>query len=469
LILVQSADPIVAIATAPGKGGVGVLRFSFPARSEAEFLQFCQAFCFSTPYLLKPRHATLVRIKDGELHLIDEGIALVFQAPHSFTGEHVLEFQGHGGSGVLQAVLGRALEVARQLDIPLRHAQAGEFTQRAFLNGKLDLAQAEAVADLIDASSTSAVKAAAASLSGVFSERVTRLADQITHLRLLLEATLDFPEEEIDFLEKADAKGQLKSIQNTFSDLLQAAHEGVKFRDGLQVVLVGQPNVGKSSLLNALAGEDIAIVTPVAGTTRDRIKQDLNIRGIPMVLVDTAGLRKTQDAVEQIGIERTQKSIQEADLVIHLIDSSLPACPEDESIRKSMPAGLPILTVLNKADLAQVFSDASGAVLGVDTFVSVSAKTGLGLEKLKDEILRIAHITHTPDHGFMARQRHVDALKRCGQHLEMASEYAQQDDRILDLFAEELRLAHDSLGEITGRMLPDDLLGLIFSRFCIGK
>lgn len=188
-----------------------------------------------------------------------------------------------------------------------------------------------------------------------------------------------------------------------------------------------------------------------------------------MVLVDTAGLRKTQDEVEQIGIERTQKSIQEADLVIHLIDSSLPACPEDESIRKSMPAGLPILTVLNKADLAQVFSDASGAVLGVDTCVLVSAKTGLGLEKLKDEILRIAHITHTPDHGFMARQRHVDALKRCGQHLEMASEYAQQDDRILDLFAEELRLAHDSLGEITGRMLPDDLLGLIFSRFCIGK
>ncbi len=460
----QPANPIVAIATAPGKGGVGVLRFSFPARSEAEFLRFCQAFC-NRYIALKPRYATLVRIKDRELHLIDEGIALAFNAPQSFTGEHVLEFQGHGGSGVLQAVLSRALEVAMDLDIPLRHAQAGEFTQRAFLNGKLDLAQAEAVADLIDAGSTSAVKAAAASLSGVFSERVTRLADQITHLRLLLEATLDFPEEEIDFLEKADAKGQLRSILDTFGELLQAAHEGVKFRDGLQVVLVGQPNVGKSSLLNALAGEDIAIVTPVAGTTRDRIKQDLNIRGIPMVLVDTAGLRQTQDEVEQIGIERTQKSILEADLVIHLIDSTLPACPDDESIRKSMPEGLPILTVFNKADLLPVGFQVSEAV----DSVLVSAKTGLGLEKLKDEILRIAHITHTPDHGFMARQRHVDALKHCGQHLEMASDFAQQDDRILDLFAEELRLAHDSLGEITGRLLPDDLLGLIFSRFCIGK
>lgn len=477
----QPADPIVAIATAPGKGGVGVLRFSFPSRSEAGFLQFCQALCFdptapgvgSQNRSLKPRYATLIRIKDAQGHLIDEGIALVFNAPNSFTGEHVLEFQGHGGSGVLQAVLARALELARQLSIPLRHAQAGEFTQRAFLNGKLDLAQAEAVADLIDASSTSAVKAAAASLSGVFSQRVTELADQITHLRLLLEATLDFPEEEIEFLEKADAKGQLKSILTTFGKLLQATQEGVKFRDGLQVVLVGQPNVGKSSLLNALAGEDIAIVTPVAGTTRDRIKQDLNIRGIPMVLVDTAGLRQTLDEVEQIGIERTQKSIQEADLVVHLIDSSLPPCPADEGIRNSMPAGLPILTVFNKADLAS----SSGTVahlqtvwgLSLKSFVSISAKTGHGLEQLKDEILRIAHITHTPDHGFMARQRHVDALKRCGHHLEMASEFAQQDDRILDLFAEELRLAHDSLGEITGRMLPDDLLGLIFSRFCIGK
>lgn len=474
------ADPIVAIATAPGKGGVGVLRFSFPARSEAQFLQFCESLCFGPirppsqsesraikSSVLQPRYATLVRVKDSQSHLIDEGIALSFQAPNSFTGEHVLEFQGHGGSGVLQAVLSRALELARELEIPLRHAQAGEFTQRAFLNGKLDLAQAEAVADLIDASSASAVKAAAASLSGVFSQRVLQLADQITHLRLLLEATLDFPEEEIEFLEKADAKGQLKSILATFAELLQATEEGVKFRDGLLVVLVGQPNVGKSSLLNALAEEEVAIVTPVAGTTRDRIKQDLNIRGVPMVLVDTAGLRQTQDEVEKIGIERTQKSIQEADLVIHLIDSSAPACPEDEAIRQSMPQGLPILTVFNKADLA----NASGYVQHdvPDHGMAISAKTGQGLEQLKDEILRVANITHTPDHGFMARQRHVDALKRCGQHLEVASEFAQQDDRILDLFAEELRLAHDSLGEITGRMLPDDLLGLIFSRFCIGK
>lgn len=447
----------MAIATAPGKGGVGVVRFSFP--SPSEFHSFCTAFCGKVP---KARLATLLTLRDFENHAIDEGIVLLFNGPASFTGEHVLEFQGHGGQAVLQGVLTHALALARQLNIPLRHAMAGEFTQRAFLNDKLDLAQAEAVADLIDAGSVSAAKAAAASLSGVFSKQVNALADRIIHLRLLLEATLDFPEEEIEFLEKADAKGQLNQILSIHDELLGAAQEGVKFRDGLQIVLVGEPNVGKSSLLNALAGEEVAIVSAIAGTTRDRIKQELNIRGIPLVLIDTAGLRHTVDEVERIGIERTRKSVEEADLVLILKDATANG-PDGFEEQLDLPANLPCLTVVNKVDLlAQIPSDS-------EQLIHVSAKQGLGLEKLKEAILAEVGIAHTPDHGFMARQRHVDALHVCGEHLKLAFEFAQQDDRILDLFAEELRLAHDALGEITGRMLPDDLLGLIFSRFCIGK
>lgn len=450
-------DSIVAIATAPGKGGVGVVRFSFP--SSVEFQAFCQLFCGKLP---KSRLATLLTLRDFDQHPIDEGIVLLFDAPASFTGENVLEFQGHGGQAVLQGVVSQALAVARKLGMSLRHAMPGEFTQRAFLNDKLDLAQAEAVADLIDAGSVSAAKAAAASLSGVFSKQITALADRIVHLRLLLEATLDFPEEEIEFLEKADAKGQLDNILKIHKDLLKAAQEGVKFRDGLQIVLVGEPNVGKSSLLNALAGEEVAIVSAIAGTTRDRIKQELNIRGIPLTLVDTAGLRHTSDEVERIGIDRTRKSVAEADLVLLLKDASLHA-PGFFEEHLELPKHLPVLTVLNKVDLLdKPLSD-------LPDVVQVSAKKGFGLEALKDSIMAKVGIVHAPDHGFMARQRHVDALHVCGSHLEVAQGFAQQDDRILDLFAEELRLAHDALGEITGRMLPDDLLGLIFSRFCIGK
>lgn len=439
---------------------MGVVRFSFP--SPTQFESFCLAFCGKLP---KPRQATLLTLRDSDQHAIDEGIVLLFNAPASFTGEHVLEFQGHGGQAVLQAVLGQALIVGRQLNIPLRHAMPGEFTQRAFLNDKLDLAQAEAVADLIDAGSVSTAKAAAASLSGVFSKQVNALADLVVHLRLLLEATLDFPEEEIEFLEKADAKGQLRNILQTHHDLLLAAQEGVKFRDGLQIVLVGEPNVGKSSLLNALAGEDVAIVSAIAGTTRDRIKQELNIRGIPLVLIDTAGLRHTADEVEMIGIERTRKSVEEADLLLVLKDAT---CPEADTFdtHLALPDDLPSLVVYNKVDL---LTDHSVQQSHGKDAIHVSAKNGYGLEQLKDAMLAKVGIAHTPDHGFMARQRHVDALLVCGQHLAIAHEFAQQDDRILDLFAEELRLAHDALGEITGRMLPDDLLGLIFSRFCIGK
>lgn len=453
----QGGEPIVAVATAPGKGGVGVVRFSFPQQNS--FTRFLDAFVKKP---LKPRLATLVALSDSDGWPIDSGIALRFDAPASFTGQWVLEFQGHGGSAVLQAVMEQAFAVARQLDIPLRHAQAGEFTQRAFLNDKLDLAQAEAVADLIDAGSVAAAKAAAASLSGVFSAKVNALAELLVHLRLLLEATLDFPEEEIEFLEKADAKGQLQRILAAHEALLLQAREGARFRDGLQVVLVGEPNVGKSSLLNALAGEDVAIVSAVAGTTRDRIKQALNVRGVPLMLVDTAGLRATEDEVEQIGIQRTKASIEEADLLIVLRDLTGTSHPDLES---HLPPHdhLPRLDVWNKADLRsnQQSQDHVG--------LWVSAKTGAGLEALKDAILAKVGMAAVPEHGFMARQRHIQALLRCAEHLEAAAVFAQQDDRILDLFAEELRLAHDALGEITGKVLPDDLLGLIFSRFCIGK
>lgn len=398
---------------------------------------------------------------DGQL--IDEGLILAFHAPGSYTGEHVLEFQGHGGPAVLQAVLQTAFEVARSIQVALRQAEAGEFTQRAFLNDKLDLAQAEAVADLIDAGSVQAAKAAANSLSGAFSKEVNALADRITHLRLLLEATLDFPEEEIDFLEKANAKGQLDGILSLQRALLIKAQEGVRFNDGLQLVLVGAPNVGKSSLLNALAGEEIAIVTEVAGTTRDRIKQQISVRGVPIVVVDTAGLRETDDHVEKIGIERTRQSIQEADLLLHLVDATDANSLTNLDIEREFSSSLPVLRVLNKVDLVDsIESPRADDVL-------ISAKTGLGLDNLKDRILDTAGLNHSFEHSFTARQRHVDALHVCQAHLELAAEYAKQDDRILDLFAEELRLAHDALGEITGRMLPDDLLGLIFSRFCIGK
>ena len=447
----------MAIATAPGKGGVGVVRFSFP--NSQQFNVFCLVFCQKFPPV---RYATFLTLRDEQGHVIDEGIVLRFEAPRSFTGEHVLEFQGHGGQAVLQAILVHAMKLARIHELPLRHAMAGEFTQRAFLNDKLDLAQAEAVADLIDAGSMGAAKAAAASLSGVFSAQVKALSEQIVHLRLLLEATLDFPEEEIEFLEKADAKGQLSTILISHQKLLHLAQEGVKFREGLQVVLVGEPNVGKSSLLNALAGEEIAIVSAFAGTTRDRIKQELNIRGVPLVLIDTAGLRDTCDEIERIGIARTRKSMEEADLLLVLKDVS--SIGREQGPSFNLP-NVPKLVVWNKLDLLK--EPPSWAL--TENALCVSAKTGVGLEVLKDTVLEKVGLSNTPDHGFMARQRHVDALLVCGEHLHIAQTYAQHDDRILDLFAEELRLAHDALGEITGRMLPDDLLGLIFSRFCIGK
>lgn len=465
----DQSDPIVAIATPPGKGGVGVVRFSFP--KSYQFNVFVEAFIRKP---IEPRVALFVRLKDQQGHFIDEGLALRFDAPSSYTGEYVLEFQGHGGQAVLQAVIHHAFEVSKSIQISLRYANPGEFTQRAFLNDKLDLAQAEAVADLIDAESIGSAKAAAASLSGVFSSQVNALSEAIVHLRLLLEATLDFPEEEIEFLEKANAKGQLEAILNLHRDLLASARDGLKFKNGLRLVIAGRPNVGKSSLLNALCGEEVAIVTDIAGTTRDKIEQSLTLRGVPLVIIDTAGLRNTDDIVEQIGIERARAEIQKADLVLYLRDNNeadeLPVETPEVARAKLLSLGIQIndslvvQSVINKVDLL------SDEVVLPHHVLGVSAKTGEGLEALKDKIFQLVGMSQVSvEHGFMARERHVLALQASGKHLSLAAEFAQQDDRILDLFAEELRLAHDCLGEITGRMLPDDLLGLIFSRFCIGK
>lgn len=437
---------------------MGVVRFSFPQTDL--FLKFVESFC-GRP--IASRFAHFLKLKNEEGLPIDEGLVLSFPAPASYTGENVLEFQGHGGQAVLQNVINHAMALSRHHKLGLRHAHAGEFTQRAFLNDKLDLAQAEAVADLIEAGSSSAARAAAASLSGVFSQQVNALSEAIVHLRLLLEATLDFPEEEIDFLDRANAQGQLESILTVHGHLIDQARSGVRLRDGMKIVLVGEPNVGKSSLLNALAGEDVAIVSATAGTTRDRIKQALNIRGVPLTVIDTAGLRETTDEVELIGMARTEQSILEADLLLHLVDVPSEQLTISPEVQKRLPKGLPMLHVLNKIDLLN-----SLPPLDRD-WIPLSAKTGAGLENLKDRIFERIGLSVPGDHAFMARQRHVDALHVCGNHLQQAAHFASQGDQILDLFAEELRLAHGALGEIVGRVLPDELLGLIFSRFCIGK
>ncbi|WP_417251282.1 tRNA uridine-5-carboxymethylaminomethyl(34) synthesis GTPase MnmE [Castellaniella sp.] len=483
----SSTDPIIAVATAPGRGGIGVIRVSGPSLQA-----WADAVCGQA---LKPRHAHYLpfRTQDGET--LDEGLALFFPGPHSYTGEDVLELQGHGGPAVLRRVLEDCL--ARGADIGLRLAQPGEFTQRAFLNDRLDLAQAEAVADLIEASSTAAARSAMASLSGAFSAEIRTLSERIVQLRMLVEATLDFPEEEIDFLETYQAAARLDGIRMALDEVLNTARQGLVLREGLHVVLAGQPNVGKSSLLNALAGEDVAIVTPIAGTTRDRVIQQVHIDGIPLHIVDTAGLRETEDTVERIGIERSWAEIGRAQVIVHLQDARHPDDPLDMEIVKRLPTGTPVLRVLNKADLLAAEEKGLGAQgLGLHGVpedqpgahlpeapapagatsaapavqqLQVSAKTGQGLDTLRARLLEIAGWTPGAESPWLARERHVRALEQAREHLHLANEHASHSDQVLDLFAEELRLAHESLCEITGQFTSDDLLGEIFSRFCIGK
>jgi len=422
---------------------------------------------------LTPRHAHYLPFLDADGSVIDEGLALFFPAPHSYTGETVLELQGHGGPVVLRRLLARCLQAGRESG--LRLAEPGEFTRRAFLNERLDLAQAEAVADLIDAASEAAARGAAASLQGAFSQAVNGLSERIVQLRLLVEATLDFPEEEIDFLEKYQARETLEAIRADLHTLREQARQGAILREGLHVVLAGQPNVGKSSLLNALAGFEAAIVTPVAGTTRDKVVQQLSIDGVPLHIVDTAGLRDTDDVVERIGIERTWEEIARADVILHLCDATAPAPGLEAGIVARMPARTPVLKVINKSDLvnpepAGPASLAGGLADGArQGALAISAKTGAGLPELRAELLRIAGWHPGSESPYLARERHLAALAQAHDHLDMAAAHAALDDRVLDLFAEELRLAHQALCEITGQFTSDDLLGAIFSRFCIGK
>jgi len=473
-MLSASRDPIVAIATAPGRGAVGIVRAS--GRGLAAFVQALLGRA------LKPREATYLPFPDAAGQPIDHGLALWFPGPHSYTGEDVLELQGHGGPVVLQLLLARCLQVAQTPDAQdqclltgLRPARAGEFTERAFLNDKLDLAQAEAVADLINASTEAAARSASRSLAGVFSERIHALRDALINLRMLVEATLDFPEEEIDFLKKADATGQLQRLRTALADVRAQARQGALLRDGLTVVIAGQPNAGKSSLLNALAGAELAIVTPIAGTTRDVVQQTIQIEGVPLHVIDTAGLRDSPDVgeVEKIGIERAWSQIHQADAVLFLHDLTRSDNPTyqsaDADIAAALPGGVTVLQVWNKLDQCP---DSARTLLGERARageLAISAKSGDGLEALRQRLLDLAGWQHAGDGLFMARERHLQALARVGSHLDGAHTLLAAQAEHLDLLAEELRLAQQALGEITGEFSADDLLGEIFSRFCIGK
>lgn len=464
-MLSTDSDPIVAIATAPGRGGIGVVRISFGRAGESAAQPLMQAL---TGQALAPRHASYVPFLDGTGNALDRGIALYFPAPHSYTGEHVLELQGHGGPVVLQLVLQRCIEAGRTFG--LRLAEPGEFTRRAFLNDKLDLAQAEAVADLIEASTEAAARSAGRSLDGAFSRDIHALVEEVITLRMLVEATLDFPEEEIDFLEAADARGKLTRIRERLAHVLSEARQGALLREGLSVVLAGQPNVGKSSLLNALAGAELAIVTPIAGTTRDKVAQTIQIEGIPLHVIDTAGLRDTEDEVEKIGIARTWSEIERADVVLHLLDARTGMTAEDETIAGRFPSGVPVVRVLNKTDLTGLAPTVTPLDADLDlSEVRLSAKQGDGVALLREELLRIAGWQACAESVYLARERHLIALRAAQDNLATAAAHADQNAQALDLFAEELRLAQDQLNSITGEFSSDDLLGVIFSRFCIGK
>ncbi|WP_208511135.1 tRNA uridine-5-carboxymethylaminomethyl(34) synthesis GTPase MnmE [Variovorax paradoxus] len=469
-MLARASDPIVAIATASGRGAVGIVRVS-----GARLAPLIEALC-ARP--LKPREATYLPFRDAAGEAVDHGLAIHFPAPHSFTGEDVLELQAHGGAVVLQLLLARCLEAAAEPDavtgrprLPgLRVAEPGEFSQRAFLNGKIDLAQAEAIADLIDASTEAAARSAGRSLSGAFSREIHTLRDALIHLRMLVEATLDFPEEEIDFLQKADAAGQLARLQGQLAAVQQRARQGALLREGIKVVIAGQPNAGKSSLLNALAGAELAIVSAVAGTTRDVVSQTIQIHGVPLHVADTAGLRESSDEVEQIGVARAWGQIESADAVLFLHDLTRAAAPDYAAadaeilrgLREKLPAGVPVLDVWNKLD-------AAGSAPAPAEGIALSAKTGAGIEALREQLLAMAGWQAVPEGVYLARARHVQALGQVEMHLALAAEHLAAHAQSLDLLAEELRLAQNALNEITGEFGADDLLGVIFSRFCIGK
>ena len=448
----MKSDTIAAIATAPGRGGVGMIRIS-----GSNLLPFAFALSATTP---RPRHATMADFLAADGSAIDSGLLLFFPDPHSFTGEDVLEVHGHGGPVVMQMLL------ARCLDLGARLAEPGEFSRRAFLNGKLDLAQVEAVADLIDAATSSAARSAMRSLQGEFSKVVHGLTEELIDLRMLVEATLDFPEEDIDFLRKADAFGRMSRLQIKLTEVFDRAQQGKLLQSGLHVVLAGQPNVGKSSLLNRLAGDELAIVTAVPGTTRDALRSTIQIEGIPLHIIDTAGLRETDDEVESIGIERSWREIERSDVVLVVVDACTGVGEAERRILARLPDHLRCITVYNKIDLFGRLPECHEEPDA--TAISLSARSGDGIDLLRRELLRVAG-WHQAEDVFIARERHLRALAEAQQHICEAQDLVTGVLPALELFAEELRLAQQSLAAITGEFTADDLLGVIFSRFCIGK
>jgi tRNA modification GTPase len=438
---VDVPDTIAAVATPAGRGGIGIVRVSGPKVPD-----IAKTLLGRLP---SPRRAHHGAFRNTQGEAVDEGIALYFRAPRSYTGEDILELQGHGGPVVMQAVLGAVLDAGARL------AEPGEYTRRAFLNERLDLAQAEAVADLIDAASREAARSAMRSLTGEFSEAVGALVGALTELRALTEAMLDFPEEDIDALHHADAESRLKQVRESLEAVVAKSRQGSLLRSGIHVVLAGRPNVGKSSLLNRLAGEERAIVTAVPGTTRDALREAIQIEGVPIMLVDTAGLRESRDEIERLGIARTRSEMDRADVVLVVLEAGRMEAPEE-----SLPPGARAIRVINKIDLAPA---AKPGKSGGE--IRVSAKTGAGLDALRSAILEAAGWQARGESVFLARERHLRALGRAQASLAAAAGRLNE----WELFAEELRLAQDALGEITGQMTPDDLLGEIFSRFCIGK
>lgn len=446
---VLSTDTIAAIATAPGAGGIGVVRVSGPltANIAIQILGHCPA----------PRHAAYLPFLQADTTLIDRGIAIYFPNPHSYTGEDVLELQAHGGTALMQILLARCIECGA------RHAQAGEFTQRAYLNDKLDLAQAEAVADLINAATVEAARSAVRSLSGEFSQAIQTLLQQLVDLRMYVEACLDFPEEEIDFITQGGVLEKLQANQAALQHIFHQARQGVLLREGINVVLIGQPNVGKSSLLNALSGEEVAIVTPIAGTTRDTIKSVIQIEGVPLHVIDTAGLRETEDTVEQVGIARTWRAIETAHVALLLVDSQHGIGAQEKAILHKLPPEVKKVWVHNKIDVSRETSRIEKHES--EQHVFLSAKTGDGIASLQKTLLEIVGYQPGGEGVFMARARHLQALQEVEQHMDQA----MLQMHAAELVAEELRCAQEALGTITGEFTPDDLLGEIFSRFCIGK
>jgi tRNA modification GTPase len=444
-----NVDAIAAIATARGRGGIGVVRIS-----GLEIEALARGLLGKLP---AARHATYCNFLDENGNALDRGIALYFPSPHSYTGDNVLELHGHGGPAVLQLILQRCLELGARL------AQPGEFTRRAFLNDKLDLAQAESVADLIDANTSEAARSAMRSLRGDFSAAIHELVKKLIYLRMLVEAMLDFPEEEVGAIDLERRDALLSNIRKKLQETLSTAKQGSLLREGAHIVITGQPNVGKSSLLNRLSGEEVALVSDIPGTTRDVIRQAIQIHGIPLHIMDTAGLRESQDAVENLGIARTHQTLHRADLILLLLDASQGMTEKDKAILANLPAEIPRILVLNKFDL--LTGKPPLLLERSDLFVYVSAKTGAGLEELRDKILKLVGWRDQESGAFMARERHMRALNKARTHLDSA----HVDLAKAELFAEELRLAQNSLNEITGEFTSDDLLGEIFSRFCIGK